>query len=191
MYHGPARAHVRRKLLRPAKIAGFWGIHRSRGARLSAAPNMECVRGEAKMVKSAISTGRSYATTESKEDGQTRFFVGGNRVWGRQPREWLYATQPEFARLDEPLAKAVGARKEVRLIVDLRCFKTGHVHFESQRDRYSITATNGNMRLFKEIRLPNGAATLEREERFSKGILELVLSRKVRTDPLRQEKKGS
>lgn len=143
------------------------------------------------MEKSAISTSGFRATTESKEHGQTRFFIGGKRVWSRQPREWLYATQPAFARLHKPLAEAVAGVQELRLIMDLRCFKAGDVHLESQRDRYSITATSGNMQLSKEIPLPNGVATLKREEHFRNGILELVLSRKMRPDRLRQKEKRS
>lgn len=129
------------------------------------------------MKKSPTSRCRSSADAGNSYLGRTRFFVGSRRG---EPQQWLYATRPFFARLHEPLAEALLAAEEVRLILDLQRFNQEDVRLEIKPDRYSITAANGNTEFFEEIVLPESVDTLKKEEHFSNGILELVLPRKTR-----------
>ncbi len=130
------------------------------------------------MQKRITSFRPSCVATAGNPFGQTRFFMGGKRVPGGEPRQWLYATRPLFARLDGSLAKALEEVEEVRLLVDLGSFRPGDVRLEIKPDRYSITAIHGKMQFFKEIPLPKSVDAPRKEEHFKSGILELVLPRK-------------
>ncbi|MBI5236136.1 MAG: Hsp20 family protein [Deltaproteobacteria bacterium] len=97
----------------------------------------------------------------------------------KRPRKWVYETRPIFKRLmKEPLIDVFKEASEVRIIIDLGSFSRGEVDIDIKTDRYVITAVCGKETFKEEILLPNDVDTVNTQENFRNGILELVLPRK-------------
>jgi hypothetical protein len=69
-------------------------------------------------------------------------------------RQWLYATKPVFARLNDSLAEAFDAAEEVRLVLDLGDFRPGDIQLEISPERYFIAAKHNSMSFSREIPQP-------------------------------------
>ncbi|MEK6791631.1 MAG: hypothetical protein AABY45_08030 [Deltaproteobacteria bacterium] len=113
----------------------------------------------------------------------------GSFTASKRPREWVYETKPVFKRwMKEPLIDVFKEAEEVRIIIDLGSFSRGEVDIDIKTDRYVITAVCGKETFKEEIVLPEDVDTVNTEEHFKNGILELVLPRKKKR-PSDEEKR--
>jgi HSP20 family protein len=122
---------------------------------------------------------RSRAEMEYRHRRHIQVIKDGKPCRGNTPRQWLYATKPAFARVEQPLAAALEEVEEVRLMMDLRPFWPADVRIEVKLDAYVITATRGELQFVEEIPLPDNVDMLMKEARFKNGVLELILPRKA------------
>ena len=127
------------------------------------------------------STERVVASSEDLESTHPRhvqIFKEGKPVRGRAPRQWLCATKPVFARVQQPLGDALEEMEEIHLIMDIRPYWPGDVRIDFTVDGYCITATRGDLQFVEQIPLPANVDMLTKEVRFKNGVLELILPRK-------------
>lgn len=141
------------------------------------------------MSKAIVRSHDSYGGSEAPGTGWGLPLKGGRAAPPGQPRRWVYATKPFFARLHGPLADSLDGVDEVRLIMNLNDFSAGGVRLEIKPDRCLITANRPGMRFAEEIPLPKKTHAFRSEEHFWDGILELVLQRRNRRAPPRQKEK--
>jgi HSP20 family molecular chaperone IbpA len=134
---------------------------------------------------------RAISRASKEESGYQgkRFLKGGMKAREGVLRRWVYATKPTFVRLREPLTDNPGQFEDVRILVDMRGLRPGDIRTEVKHDTCFIMAKRENVVFADAMPLPRNEEVVVRKEHIEKGILEVVLARKTRSEGSQQKRK--